>query len=102
MARKRRSIRRYASRGRRFLKGGSGLVGQIVDGALVGAGENLVNAYAGNLFGFGDTLVDLGVGWYRKNPVWQTIGGYKLGYKLASMLTGASNGSSTFIRNQVG
>jgi len=58
------------------------LIGNVIDGVLVGAIQGVIpNDF---LMGYGDSLVPLGVGWFRKNPTLQTIGGYQLGLKLAS------------------
>ena len=87
--RARPAARRVYSRAR-----GSGqqkIVGNVIDGVIVGAVQNVIPNNA--LYGFGDVLVPLGVGWFRKNPVLQTIGGYQLGLKLAGLLTGVSGGS---------
>jgi len=75
--------RRGVSRARSFGKGG--LVGNIIDGVLVGAIQGIIPNDA--LMGYGDTLVPIGVGWFRKNPTLQTIGGYQLGLKIASSMT---------------
>jgi hypothetical protein len=54
----------------------------VIDGVLVGAVQGMVPA--GALWGYGDALVPIGVGWFRKNPTLQVIGGYQLGLKIAS------------------
>lgn len=87
MARRRRSY----PRARRSISGvrglgGGGVVGNILDGVIVGAVQGMVPANA--LWGYGDSLVPIGVGWFRKNKTLQTIGGYQLGLKVAQGFSG--------------
>lgn len=91
MARRRVRIRtRYvrAKRGARRARGigGGGLVGNVLDGVIVGAIQGMVPQDA--LWGYGDSLVPIGVGWFRKNKTLQTIGGYQLGLKIAQGFSG--------------
>ena len=72
------------------------LVGNIIDGVIVGAIQGVIPDDA--LMGYGDTLVPIGVGWFRKNPTLQTIGGYQLGLKLAQGF--ASGGASPGFKGQ--
>ena len=94
---RRRTARRRAPAARRVYRrarAGAGkqkIVGNVIDGVIVGAIQNVIPNNA--LYGFGDVLVPLGVGWFRKNPVLQTIGGYQLGLKLAGLMTGVQGGS---------
>lgn len=92
-------------RGRRFTRarktyskargfGGGGIVGNVLDGVIVGAVQGMVPA--GALWGFGDALVPIGVGWFRKNNVLQTIGGYQLGLKIAQGMAGQGLGTAGF------
>ena len=96
MARRRRT-RRYYPKARRVYSrartgfGAGGITGNLIDGILVGAVQNIIPNDA--LGGFGDAIVPLGVGWFRKNQTLQVIGGYQLGLKLAGMLTGVKGGS---------
>lgn len=71
--------------------GKGGLIGNVIDGVIVGAVQNIIPNNA--LGGFADSLVPLGVGWFRKNQTLQTIGGYQLGLKLAGVMTGVQGGS---------
>lgn len=93
MARRRRTYRRRISRARGF--GGGGVVGNVLDGVIVGAVQGMVPNNA--LWGFGDALVPIGVGWFRKNKVLQTIGGYQLGLKIAG---GFGSGGGAGFRGQ--
>lgn len=81
---RRRTYRKKVSRARGF--GGGGVVGNVLDGVIVGAVQGMVPNNA--LWGYGDALVPIGVGWFRKNKVLQTIGGYQLGLKIASGFAG--------------
>jgi hypothetical protein len=86
----RRSYRRYYPKARRVYSRARGssnkkLMGNVLDGAVVGAVQGMVPDNA--LWGYGDALVPIGVGWFRKNPVLQTIGGYQLGLKIASSMS---------------
>ena len=98
MARRRypRTRTRYVRAKRTYRKargwGKGGIVGNVIDGVLVGAIQGIVPNNA--LWGYGDALVPIGVGWFRKNAVLQTIGGYQLGLKIAQGMTagGASPG----------
>jgi len=83
-----------------------GLVGNVIDGAIVGAGENIVVSYGskipviGGILGkYGDIAVDLGYGYWKKDPFWQKIAGYKIGARAAGMLTGNAGGN--IIQSQV-
>ena len=87
---------RYAKARRTYRKargfGKGGVIGNIVDGVLVGAVQGVIpNDF---LMGYGDALVPIGVGWFRKNSTLQTIGGYQLGLKIAQSMQqgGASPG----------
>lgn len=87
VARRRKSYpraRRATSRARAF--GGGGVVGNVLDGVIVGAVQGMVPDNA--LWGYGDSLVPIGVGWFRKNKTLQTIGGYQLGLKIAGSFAG--------------
>ncbi|GAG82096.1 unnamed protein product [marine sediment metagenome] len=93
---KRKAARRYAPRAKRTYRkargtGKGGIINNVVDGLIVGTVQNFVPNDA--LFGFGDALVPLGVGWFRKNPTLQVIGGYQLGLKIAGKMTGVTGGS---------
>ena len=97
MARRRRSYpraRRSVSRARGF--GGGGIIGNVLDGVIVGAVQGMIPNDA--LFGYGDSLVPIGVGWFRKNKTLQTIGGYQLGLKVAQGFAG--QGSTPGFRGQ--
>ena len=59
----------------------------VLDGLLVGGIQSYVPNDA--LMGFADTLVPIGVGWFRNNDTLMTIGGYQLGIKLAARFGGA-------------
>ena len=89
--------RRYYPRAKKVYKrarsgfGQGKLIGNVIDGVIVGAVQNIIPNNA--LGGFGDALVPLGVGWFRKNPTLQVIGGYQLGLKIAGMATGKQGGS---------
>ena len=91
---RRRKARRYYSKARGFGKGG--LIGNIVDGVLVGAVQGVIPDDF--LMGYGDTMVPLAVGWFRKNSTLQTIGGYQLGLKIASSM--AQGGASPGFKSQ--
>ena len=79
--------KRRVSRARGFGKGG--VIGNMIDGVLVGAVQGMI---PNNLLGgYADAIVPLGVGWFRKNPTLQTIGGYQLGLKLAGTIAGGGN-----------
>lgn len=75
--------RRVYRKARGFGKGGT--LGNVIDGVLVGAVQGVIPDDF--LMGYGDALVPLGVGWFRKNQTLQTIGGYQLGLKIASSMT---------------
>lgn len=82
--------RRYARARRTYRKargfGGGGIVGNVVDGVLTGAVQGMIPNDA--LMGYGDSLAPIAIGWFRKNKTLQTIGGYQLGLKIASSMTG--------------
>lgn len=71
------------------------MMGNIIDGAMTGAIQGIIPDNA--LWGFGDSLAVLGVGWFRKNATLQTIGGYQLGLKLASQMAGGKGGAAGFV-----
>ena len=97
MARRRKTRTRYVTRTKRVYRkargfGKGGILGNVIDGVLVGAIQGMVpNNLAG---GWVDAAVPLGVGWFRKNTTLQTIGGYQLGLKIAEgfSTSGASPG----------
>lgn len=96
---KRRAVRRYypkakrtVSRARRF--GAGGVIGNVLDGVIVGAVQGMIPNNA--LMGYGDALVPIGVGWFRKNKTLQTIGGYQLGLKIANQMAGQGIGTAGF------
>lgn len=83
----RRKTRRYYPRAKRAYRRARGggknvIIKNVIDGVLVGAVQGMVPSNA--LWGYGDALVPIGVGWFRKNPTLQVIGGYQLGLKIAS------------------
>ncbi len=100
MAAKRKVVYRYkkakrsVSRARGF--GGGGVMGNVLDGMLTGAAQGMIPDNA--LWGYGDALVPIGVGWFRKNKTLQTIGGYQLGLKIAQGFSG--QGSTAGFRGQ--
>jgi hypothetical protein len=51
---------------------------------------------------YGDIAVDLGYGYWKKDPFWQKIAGYKIGSRAAGMLTGTNAGGISAISSQVG
>ena len=65
------------------------LVKNIVGGAITGAVQSAIPNNA--LGGFGDALAPIGVGAVMKNHTLQSVGGYQLGIKLASGITGAES-----------
>lgn len=81
---RRRSFKRAFGRSR----GGSskGMIGNTLDGVIVGAIQGFVPDDA--LFGFADPLVMAGVGWWRKNQTLQTLAGYQAGLKISKMFGG--------------
>jgi len=83
--RARRAVRRARGFG-----GKKAIIKNVMDGAIVGAAQSVIPSDA--LWGYGDALVPVAVGWFRKNPTLQTIGGYQIGMKLASSF---SQGGST-------
>ena len=90
MARRRRATRRYYPRARRSVRrarglGKGGIIGNVIDGVLTGAIQGIIPNNA--LWGYGDSLAPIAVGWFRKNPTLQTIGGYQLGLKIAGSFT---------------
>lgn len=95
----RRRARRYYPRAKKVYRrarggGKGGIIKNVLDGAIVGVAQGYIPPTA--LFGFGDVLVPLGVGWFRKNPTLQVIGGYQLGIKLAAGIGGGGGGSIGF------
>lgn len=80
------AARSYAGRGRSFGKGGSGLMGNVIDGAMVGVIQGIVPDDM--FFGMVDPLAMIGVGWFRKNQTLQTLGGYQLGLKATQFFGG--------------
>ncbi len=102
MARRRGRVRTVYRRARPAVRkargfGGGGIVGNVLDGVIVGAVQGMVPANA--LWGYGDALVPIGVGWFRKNKVLQTIGGYQLGLKISQGFAG-QGGSPGFTGQQ--
>jgi hypothetical protein len=90
MARRRKGRRRYYPRARRTVSrargwGKGGVLGNIIDGVLTGAVQGMIPNNA--LWGYGDSLAPIAIGWFRKNSTLQTIGGYQLGMKIASSMT---------------
>lgn len=89
MARRRRTVRRYARRA-----GGS--MKPILDGVLAGAGGQILSGYIGAP---GAPIATIGVGYFRKNNTLKTIGGLELGAVIANMLPfggGGGNGGGFF------
>lgn len=82
-----RKAKKTVSRARGF--GGGGIVGNVIDGVLTGAVQGMIPNDA--LFGYGDSLAPLAIGWFRKNKTLQVIGGYQLGLKIASNMTGGGS-----------
>lgn len=100
---KRKIVYRYKKakkafrRSRGFGKGGKwGFLGTILDGAIVGGIQGMIPDDA--LWGYGDALVPIGVGWFRKNDTLKTIGGYQLGLKIAESL--AKQGATPGFKGQ--
>ena len=99
MARRRGRVRTVYRRARPAVRrarglGGGGIIGNVLDGVIVGAVQGMVPADA--LMGYGDALVPIGVGWFRKNKTLQTIGGYQLGLKIAGSMAGQGAGTMGF------
>ena len=104
MARRRTRRRSYASAPRRrtvtrrirsAAKGKASMkkvTNTLIDGMLVGAAQNFIPNDA--LMGYADDVVPIAVGWFRGNETLMTIGGYGLGVKLASQLTGNTKSTS--------
>jgi len=76
--------RRASRRSRSMLK--SPIVGNVIDGAIVGLVNNFVPP--GTAYGLASPAVPLLVGYVRKNPVLQTLGGLSLGAALANVIGG--------------
>jgi len=86
--------RRSVSRARGF--GGGGVLGNVLDGVMTGAVQGMIPNDA--LWGYGDSMAPIAVGWFRKNKTLQTIGGYQLGLKIAGGLAG--QGATPGFRSQ--
>lgn len=85
--------RRYASRARNFSprsRGGFN-TNNILNGALGGAAATVGAQYLGPTYGPAAGL--MAVGWFRKDPVLQTMAGVAIGSQLGGMLSlpGAAN-----------
>lgn len=96
MARRIRRARRIYRRARRSgyksrKAGINRVAGNVVDGVLTGVAQSVIP----DSIPFADELAPIGVGWFRKNDTLMTLGGYSLGTKLASMITGGFGGNST-------
>jgi len=89
-----RKAKAKARRARGF--GGGGVVGNVIDGVMTGAVQGLIPA--GALWGYGDSLAPIAIGWFRKNKTLQTIGGYQLGLKIAQGFAG--NGGTPGFKGQ--
>jgi hypothetical protein len=98
MAKRGRARRYYGTAKKAYRRSSSrkgkltgGIFGNVVDGILVGAVQNIIPQNA--LGGFAAPATMLGVGWFRGNQTLQVIGGYQLGLKLAGMMTGSTGGT---------
>lgn len=94
---RRRTITRYVTRARRSTRGargfGSGKLGNILVGALAGAGSR----FAGGFHPLASPAVTAGIGYFMNNATLQTIGGMQLGSMLAGGLTtGASTNTGAW------
>jgi len=91
--------RRRSTRSRSLFKGA--IMNNVIDGALVGLIARFIPA--GTAYGLASPAVPLAVGYFRKNPVLQTLGGLSLGTALANVIgekvgvlnTGGTNGTNS-------
>ena len=104
MARFRRSRRRSSGRSRRYFSrarsfgGGSGSVTKnAIDGLAVGVLQTALP----DVIPMQDSLIALGVGWFRKNPTLVTLGGIQAGAQLGAMLGGVIGGGKIGGSSQV-
>ena len=89
----RRSFRRYRrarpyfarARGRKGGGGGS-VTKNVIDGAIVGIAQTALP----DVIPLQDSLICLGVGWFRRNPTLTTLGGVQLGAQLGGMIGGVT------------
>jgi len=89
MARRRRSFGRRVSRARSWGGGKNSVTKNAIDGVIVGVAQTALP----DVIPMQDSLIALGVGWFRKNPTLVTIGGIQLGAQLGGMVGGALGSS---------
>jgi hypothetical protein len=89
---KKKTYRRYVTKAKRYARSRAskaslmGAIKPIGAGIAVGVIQSMVPNDA--LAGYGDSLVPLGVGFFMNDKTLLTLGGYQLGLKLASGITG--------------
>lgn len=93
MARRGRRVRRYYGKARSYARRGRSWGGKsnsvtknAIDGVLVGVAQTALPDF----IPMQDSLICLGIGWYRKNPTLMTLGGVQLGAQLGGMFTGTT------------
>ena len=86
--------KRYYSRAKRIYSrarggGKAGVTKNIIDGVIVGVAQTALP----DVIPMQDSLICLGVGWFRKNPTLVTLGGVQLGAQLGGMVGGTLGGN---------
>lgn len=74
-------------------RGWGGVLDKVINGGLVALGQRFVPGDA--LWGMARPGVPLAVGWWRKDPTLQTLGGLAVGTALINKFVPGGNGGGT-------